>query len=177
MEFSGVAADDVVTGGIFVHQREERVFDARTFLVDGVVERIHQMFDALLDFLFVHAQCRFQVVAEQFVSIVRQPLELDALGMRQKQQIDGFVDGLQGDFFVPVVHQDEAEIFRDEQSAQLAASRLDAQLFEHGDTEGVQNQVGSVLLLQCADEPPQLSSHFLCRFPLLCVHLSQSLLP
>ena len=35
-----VATDDVVTRGIFVHERQKNVFDARTFLVDGVVERV-----------------------------------------------------------------------------------------------------------------------------------------
>ena len=47
--FLGVAADDVIAGSVLVHHFEEHLLDARTLLVDGVVERIHEMVHALND--------------------------------------------------------------------------------------------------------------------------------
>ena len=65
---------------------------------------------SLHDFLFVHHSCRLHVVAGEFVAIVGQVLELDALGMSQEEQIDGLVYGLK---VYLLVAYDETPVGRD----------------------------------------------------------------
>ena len=90
----GVAADDVVAGGILVHQREEGVLYARALLVDGVVERVDKVGDGINDFLLVQAAGGLHVEVGEFLAMVGKPLELYTLWMGKEEQIDGLVDGL-----------------------------------------------------------------------------------
>ena len=90
----GVAANDVVARGIFVHHVEENLLDTRAFLIDGIVERIHEMIHALDDLFLVHQFRSGHIITRQFRSIIRESLELDALRMRPEEQIDGLMHRL-----------------------------------------------------------------------------------
>ena len=144
-----VAVDDVVTGTVFVHQFQDGPFDARALFADGVVARVGQAVNALRYLLAVHAaRCHLHVVLHQFVAVVSEVLELNALGVGKKEQVDRLVDGLHHNLPPVVVLQDEAEVLRDEQPAQLPARSLNAQLLKQRHTQRLQDQVVSVLQAQ-----------------------------
>ena len=77
-----MAADDVIARRVFIHQFKKHLLDARTLLVDGIVEGIHQMIHTLDDFLLIHQLRRRHIITCQFFTIICQMLELDTLGMR-----------------------------------------------------------------------------------------------
>ena len=88
----GVAADDIVTGGIFVHEGREGGLDARTFLIDGVVERVGKAVNGFLHSLHLHIGGKTTVKREQFATIGSEVLEFDAFRMVKKQKIHSLVD-------------------------------------------------------------------------------------
>ena len=81
--------------------------------------------------------------------------------MRQEQQINRLVHRLQFHLFMIIVNQDEAVVLCDEQTAQLALGRLNAQFFEQGHTDGPQQKVVPTLGLQLSHEPPHLLGYLL----------------
>ena len=48
-----VTADEVITGTILIHQTEEYLLDARTLLIDGIIQRINQMIHTLYYLLLI----------------------------------------------------------------------------------------------------------------------------
>ena len=91
--------------------------------------------------------------------------------MGQEEQKHSLVDGLQDDFLLPVVEQEQTVVFCDEQTAQLSASGFDTQLFQQRHTQRLQNQVVPVLQLQSRQQLLQFSCQLLGR-PLLFFHHS-----
>ena len=45
--FLSVTTDNIVASRILVHHIQKRLFNARTFLVDGIIKRVYQMVNAL----------------------------------------------------------------------------------------------------------------------------------
>ena len=166
-----VAADDIITGRIFIHHIEEHLLNTRTFLIDGIVKRVHQMIHALNDLLLIHQFRRRHVVACQFLAIISQLFELDALRMCQKEQINGLMHRLEFHFFL-VIHQHETIILRNHQSAQFTLGGLDTQFLQQGHTYGMQQQVFPTLCLQLAHESFQLQGALL-----RCQQISHPLRP
>ena len=87
-----MAADDVVAGGIFVHEGREGGLDARTFLIDGVVEWVGKAVNGFLHSLHLHIGGKATVEREQFATIGSEVLEFDAFRMVKKQKIHSLVD-------------------------------------------------------------------------------------
>lgn len=139
-----IATDDVVTGTVFVHQLEECLLDARTLFVDGIVEWIDEMVDAFFNLFFVHVAGDGHVIGAQLVAMFGESLELDALGMGEEEQVDGFVDGLEFNLLV-LLGEHEAIVFRDEQWAELPACGLYSEFLEQGHSDGFQQEVGAAL--------------------------------
>ena len=157
-----MTTDDIITGRIFIHQFEKHLLDARTFLIDGIIERIHQMVHALDNLLLIHQLRRGHIITCQFLAIIRQPLELDALRMRQKQQIHSLMHRLQLHLLV-IILQDKTIILRDDQPTQPPLGSLNAQLFEQRHTNGFQQQVLTPLCLQLPHESFHLLGHLFWR--------------
>ena len=82
-----VTADDVIAGRVFIHHAKEHFLDTRAFLVDGIIQRVDQVFHTLNDLLLVHHLCRCHIITCKFLTIICQTFELDTLRMCQEQQI------------------------------------------------------------------------------------------
>ena len=87
-----MATDDVVAGGIFVHEGREGGLDARTFLIDGVVEWVGKAVNGFLHSLHLHIGGKAMVKREQFAAIGSEVLEFDAFRMVKEQKIHSLVD-------------------------------------------------------------------------------------
>lgn len=144
----GMAADDIVTGRIWIHYFKKYFLYARAFFIYGVVERIDETVYAFFNLLFVHTVCRCHVVSQQFVAVVGKSFELDALGVSKKEHIYSLVYGLKLHLAI-VVCENKPIVFRYPQMAQFALCRLDAQLFQYWYADGVEQQV-------CPLHTPQL---------------------
>ena len=99
-----MAADDIIAGGVFIHQREEGPFDSRTLLVDGVVGRVSQPVNGLDNLGIVHSVGSFLIQIQQFRSVIGETLELYALLMAKEQQVDSLMDGIEV-YFLPIVSE------------------------------------------------------------------------
>ena len=99
--YPGMARDDIVAGGILVHDIKECPLYARAFLVDGIVQGIGQMLDALLYLRQVHHPRRLAIPLPQLILIVGKILELDSLWMVEKQEINRLVHWLKVNLHIP----------------------------------------------------------------------------
>ena len=105
------------------------------------------MIHALENLFLVHQfRCR-HIITRQFLTIIRESLELDTLGMREEEQIDGLMHRLQFHFALVIIFKNKSIVFGDDQTTQLPLGSLDAQLFEQGHTKGLQQKVAPTLCL------------------------------
>ena len=111
-----VTADDVIAGRVFIHHAKEHFLDTRAFLVDGIIQRVDQVFHTLNDLLLVHHLCRCHIITCKFLTIICQTFELDTLRMCQEQQIHSLMHRLQLHLLL-IVFQDETIILRNNQAA------------------------------------------------------------
>ena len=112
-----VTADDVIAGRVFIHHAKEHFLDTRAFLVDGIIQRVDQVFHTLNDLLLVHHLCRCHIITCKFLTIICQTFELDTLRMCQEQQIHSLMHRLQLHLLL-IVFQDETIILRNNQTTQ-----------------------------------------------------------
>ena len=131
-----VTADEVITGTILIHQTEEYLLDARTLLIDGIIQRINQMIHTLYHLLLIQHLSRRHIITQQLCPVISQTLELDTLRMRQEQQIHSLMNGLQFHLFL-IILQDETIILRNHQTTQTPLGSLNPQFFEQGHTNGM----------------------------------------
>ena len=111
-----VTADDVIAGRVFIHHAKEHFLDTRAFLVDGIIQRVDQVFHTLNDLLLVHHLCRCHIITCKFLTIICQTFELDTLRMCQEQQIHSLMHRLQLHLLL-IVFQDETIILRNNQTS------------------------------------------------------------
>ena len=166
-----MAADNVVAGRVLVHHLKEYLLDTRALFIDGIVKRIDQMIHALQDLFLVHHLRRSHIITCQFCTIIRQPFELDALRMRDEQQIHRLMHRLQL-HLLAIVREHKTIILRNQQSAQFPLRSLDTQLLKQGHTNCVQQQVLSPRCMQLLYQALDLTSHFLWCLLLLNHQLS-----
>ena len=76
-----VAADEIVTGRVLIHQTEEHLLDAGTLLIDGVIQRINQMIHTIYHLLLIQHLSRRHIITQQLIPIISQTLELNTLGI------------------------------------------------------------------------------------------------
>ena len=101
-----------------VHLGQERLAHAGTLLVDGVFEWVSCISNALLRLvaqLVATTQCL--VDPTQFITMVKQVLEKDALGVAQKQEVDRLDQRAHLNLHVAIVGQDDAPVAGDDHAA------------------------------------------------------------
>ena len=135
-----MAADDIIAGRIFVHQREECPFDSGTLFVNGIVGRVCQPVDGLDNLGIVHPVGRLLIQIQQFRAVVGETLELNALLMAKKQHVDSLMDRIEV-YFLPIVGEQETIVGGYLQMTQTSSCRLNAQLLKNGHSDGPQQQV------------------------------------
>ena len=138
-----VAADEIITGAILIHQTEEHFLDAGTFLIDGIIQRIDQMIHTLYHLLLIQHLSRRHIITQQLSPIICQTFELDTFRMRQEQQIHSLMNGLQLHLLL-IILQDETIILRNHQTTQTTLGSFDPQFFEQGHTNDMQQKVSEV---------------------------------
>lgn len=110
LRLAALACDEVVSSVGIVKLGKESLAYAGAFLVDGVLGGVGDVAYAPLYVFLDLAVAHLLVYAEQFIIIVRQMLEQDALGMFEEKQIHGLGKRRHDNLNVVVVGKEDSEI-------------------------------------------------------------------
>ena len=75
---------NVIRGTIFIHQRQKDILDARTLLIDGIIERINEPINCFYHLYSIEPSARFRIMRPQFGLIIAEFLKFYAFRMVQK---------------------------------------------------------------------------------------------